>query len=563
MTSEPDPYEPLDPLPLDATPQRRRPTRRLDRRVVAGAVAIVVALAALAAFTGGSDEAGVPESANPTPATTPLRSVDAAPLESESGGADGGATLRPSSDGGGGGFSLFAASEAEAWIEPAGPLTDGQTVVVFAENPFLFVEEAGYAFCRVGIDDACTAIDGSGFEPGEINSMMASLPRRFTDWRGDRHDCVLDGPCELRLWALDSTIVELNVPVAFDATTEPTPVIEPEATIIELGLVTDVQLALDDAIGLSVLACTTQETVACEADPRFVGRWNPSGDRIAFTVDRLIYTPRGPHDCVLDGPCEVRFTTDDGRLIAPVPITFDPGVELERPRLTVRPAAGLADGDLVELRVDGADAGLVLFSICAPDRFFCARFDTAEAGDALIRRIPRLIEQRSATFDEGRVIDCGVEPCVIRAVAGGAAVDQPLDFDPTQPLRPQPEAGVADQRDVYEPGMNISLAVRGLLIADPSPALRTPVNVRFCEAPDAPSSQCVNAIGDGDGVGPDGRFESTVTIPFFDRRRSRISGTGERAPFCAETCWIVVTTQLATPGAAIPIDIESPTGADD
>ena len=553
MTTERDPHEPLDPLPLDDAPPRRRPSRRIDRRVVVGAAMVLLVLAALATLTGGGEPDDGPQAADPAPATTiPLRSVDAAPLDTAPGGADGGATLRPSSDGGGGGFSLFAASEAEGWIEPAGPLTDGQTVVVFAENPFLFVEEAGYAFCRVGIDDACTAIDGSGFEPGEINSMTASLPRRFTDWRGDRHDCVLDG-----------TIVELNVPVEFDTTADPTPVIEPEARIIELGLVTDVHITLDDAIDLSVLACTTQETVACEADPRFVGRWNPSGDRIAFTVDRLIYTPRGPHDCVLDGPCEVRFTTADGRLIAPVPITFDPSVELERPRLTVRPATGLADGDLVELRVDDTDAGLVLFSICAPDRFFCARFDTAEPGDALIRRIPRRIEQRSATFDEGRVIDCGVEPCVIRAVAGGAAVDHPLDFDLARPLRPPAEMGIADQRTVYEPGMNVSVAVRGLLVADPTPDLRTPVNVRFCEAPDAPSSQCVNAIGDGDGVGPDGRFESTVTIPFFDRRRSRVSGTGERAPFCAETCWIVVTTQLATPGAVLPIDIETPTGADD
>ncbi|MEM8708561.1 MAG: hypothetical protein AAGE98_19000, partial [Actinomycetota bacterium] len=379
--------------------------------------------------------------------------------------------------------------------------------------------------------------------------------------RGDQHDCVLDGPCEVRLWALDSTIVELNVPIDFDAAAAPRAVLDVDIEAEAVGLRTHVKLELPTAAGFSVLACTTQATSACATDP-LVTTFGPLvGAEVSFSVDRLLFTPRGPHDCVEDGPCELRFVTDDGRLIAPVPISFDPAAELPRPRLDVRPSTGLRDGDTVELRTSDVDAAIVVYSLCAPERFLCTRFDTADVGEALIRRVPRFIEPRTGGDDA--LIDCAIEPCVIRVAGAGTAADQAVTFDPDLPPRPAPEIALGGPDRSYRPGDGVELAVRGLLVADPDPDARTPVSVRFCEAPTTTASRCVSAISDGDGIGADGRFEATITVPNFDRQRSRVVEDGERQPFCDDSCWLVVTTRLATPGASIPIDIELTADADD
>ncbi|MEO0494250.1 MAG: hypothetical protein AAF081_12640 [Actinomycetota bacterium] len=558
MTGEPDT---LDPLPIEPARRTRRPSGRTDRpinRRVLIALGLVALVAVGLSARGGdetppsaADDGGTAEPSPvstdgepPPPAFAPARPEIPAPEIT-----------------GGRGYSLFAALDAVATAEPNTRLADGQQITVTAEDPFLSTDDAAYALCRVGADNACTDLEGTGGEQPGANSVAVPVPRRFTDWRGDHHDCVDGAGCEIRLWAPASSIVELSIPITFDISADPRPPLEPEIDIEYAGLRTAVNLTVQGTTGFSVLACSDEASGACTDEPLFSTFGPLEGAEFAFTVDRLLLTPRGPHDCVTDGPCELRFRTDDGRMVAPVPVGFDPAVALERPRIDVRPATDLADGALVEIRTSRVDADIVAYSLCVPERFFCARFDSARADEPLVRRLPRFLEVRSWGTGGGRVIDCAIEQCVLRATGAGTVVDVPVGFDDDLPGRPPAEIGIAGTADLFRPGDEVTIAVRGLFVADPDPSSHTPATVRLCEEPQISATRCVNAIGDGDGVGPDGRFETTLLLPNFDRRRSRANPG--RTSFCSKTCWVVVSTGLATPGAVLPIEIETPAEAQD
>ena len=306
-----------------------------------------------------------------------------------------------------------------------------------------------------------------------------------------------------------------------------------------------------------MLQCVVGVEQSC-ADT-FVAVVSPEGGRVEADVfvPRLYETPRGPHDCVLDGACELRFTTGDGRPVEPVPLGFDEGYDLPRPRLDIRPRVELTDGQTVEVRLSEALASTVVFELCVPERFFCSPLRTGRLGDGTLVRLPRVLERR--TGEARTSFDCAIQACVVRATGDGIAVDETISFDPATPRRPPAELAV-DLNGALTPGDDLEVAARGIFVANPDPDARPLVDIRFCEAPNAPTSRCVNAVGSDNRVDASGELRSTISIPNFDRRRSgggQSSGT-PNSPFCGVQCWIVVEPRVSVPGASTAIEIVTP-----
>lgn len=539
---------PIAPLPIDERPPPRR--RRLDPRLPLGL--IVAGGIAIALWPAGGGEQSAPDAPVPaapsttvTPATTaPTTAGDDATIDER-------ATDEPDD-----GFSFFAARNADAWVEPSAGLPPQATVVVRAEQPYLTRPEAGVGFCVAGVEDACTSVPTSDHAPGnEVNELTLVLPRTFTTWAGDRHDCVDDAPCEVRLWAQDGAVIELSVPVTFAPGEPIAPLAVSTSTTVDLGPDDVISVSLPADAMVVVLQCVEGIADACGSSDDYVQQ--PEGRaELDVTVERRIFTRRGPFDCAADR-CELRFILADAQHADPIPLEFDPASDLGLPIVRVRPTAGLAHGTLVELRTPYERSGVAGYSICAPAEIVCAHLANRPASEELIVRLPRWIEDRVGA----RVVDCAVTACVIRTLIASEVIDTALTFAGTETLRLPSVVLARDTGELLRPGDELSIAARGLFVYSDQAVGRTGVDVRFCEAPDSPTSRCVNAVGDGTGLEADGSFATTVTIPNFDRRRSRVNFDGERAPFCSETCWVVVEPRLDVPGGAVEIDIQTPAEA--
>lgn len=513
-------------------------------------LAATLAIVAMLVWPSGEEDPGASdapasdeEAAAPTtttaPATTAPGDTDA-PAISTSAAADLGASS--------------SLSEPEASVEPAGGLPPQATVLITAEQPFLTRAEAGIAFCAVGVEDACTSVPTSDHVlGGDRNQLTVVLPRTFTTWNGDRHDCIDDAACEVRLWAQDGAVFELNVPVEF-APGEPAPAVPVETSAVD-------GLQAHDLVSLRIAAHATVVVVQCVVDvvdgcgtaDDFVQQ--PDGfAELDVTVDRRIFTRQGPYDCAL-GACELRIILADANHAAAIPLGFDPTSDLGLPVVGVRPTAGLAHGTLIELRTPDEVSGVTGYSLCAPEEVLCAHLGNRAASEELVVRVPRWIEDRL----DSRLVDCAISRCVIRTLVANEVIDTPLDFTGAE-TGPPPVTVVLGRQtgQTLVAGEELSIAARGLFVLSAEVVGRTGVTVRYCEDSDAPTSHCVNAVGDGEGLLIDGSFSTTVVIPNFDRRRSRINPGGTRSPFCSETCWVVVEPRLDVPGGAIEIDIQTP-----
>lgn len=530
----------VEPFPIDERPP---PPRRRHWPAIIGAAA--VAVAGLAWFGSATDDqpsdddnASPPPTAAPDPAPPPP-STDAVITDSAEESDD--ATALP------------PGPTSAAWVEPATGLSAKATVVVTAEQPFLTRPEAGVGFCAAGVEDACTSVPTSDHLPGnDTNQLTLLLPRTFTTWDGDRHDCVDDGPCEVRLWAQDGAVIELSIPVVFAPGNPAQPVVVEAAPTSELSQADVVSVSLPADATVVVLQCVADLVNGCGTADDFVQ--SPDGRAtLDVTVDRRIFTRRGPYDCAT-GLCELRFILADGNHAEPIELEFDPATDLGLPIVSVRPAAGLAHGTAVELRTPNERAGVAGYSLCAPDEIVCAHLGNRAAGEELIVRLPRWIEDRI----EARVVDCAVSRCVIRTLVADEVIDTVVQFTGEEAGRPETIVALGREADrALVAGDSLSVAARGLFVLSADATGPTGVDVRFCERPEAPTSQCVTTVGDGEGLRSDGSFTTTLQVPNFEFRRSRIDPDGARAPFCSEECWVVVEPRIDVPGGAAAVDIRS------
>jgi hypothetical protein len=447
-----------------------------------------------------------------------------------------------------------------AWIDAAGLLRDGAVVTVTAESPYLTQADPGLALCRRGRTVACTNLEtGPVTFDGDMSSVSVTLMQRFVDWRGNEQDCITTAPCELRMWAFGTQIDELNVAIDFDPSA---PLLQSRQSVGEdrlLEAVGDLNLTLPTDRALTVRQCIVGLNNACAADTTIPASPLTTSDTHAeyqTSPRRRMITPRGPHDCVTDGPCELRFTTDDSQRIAPFLLDFQAN-EIgpdELPTLAVRPAVGLAERELVEIRIGNTAAAIASLWLCAPTVPTCILLTTASTNESTVLSVPRYMDDRYDSVQGETVLDCALTKCVIQAALGGMHVSVPVTFDSTRSSLPEAQI-VLDSTGPFQSGDDVRLVGRNLYVSASPNDPFTGTRIRFCESSDATPYDCISASGFSSGIERDGTVDTVLRIPDFDSRRSIPTGAVVPQSFCIDACWLIVETRLEVPGVAIPIDI--------
>lgn len=191
----------------------------------------------------------------------------------------------------------------------------------------------------------------------------------------------------------------------------------------------------------------------------------------SISVRRMISLRRKRIDCATAGACEIRAENVAGTETAVAPITFDANVPPIVPKLTVTPATGLGDHQLVRLDGTGfTPGGSALVLECATKKArrragACAYTTNRSAvidanGKFRIRNfaLARLLSTFSESDGEIGTLDCAAKAgtCSVMAETedlGGPATLAPLSFDPAIPaITPTatvtPASGLVDHQQV-------------------------------------------------------------------------------------------------------------------
>lgn len=448
----------------------------------------------------------------------------------------------------------LATSDGGPVVVPTTGLVDGSVVSVvgtagdaraWSAKPPQLCTEADQC-----TDLAFTEVDQTvRLTAGEIR-----VPRRlYAD--GVTVDC-RDTPCELRFVSGGAPAV---VALSFDPSAPPLPA--PAATVDDPGPYAAgqaIRVGLPEGLRYWVSQCVADIVDdVCEG----FGAYGPgayfedafAGDTtgtqtIDLQVFRRIWTQLGPHDCVDDGACELRFFGPfDSPRLTPVPLPFDPSVPvIAGPQVTVRPRAGLADGSSVSVRVDGlaerewygismCPATASAFTWCPP--VFEGTSTATGSGSALVR-LPRRLTTWDAE-ETPQTVDCALESCSLRVIEGRLRTDAVLDFDPETPLLPDPTVRLTEPGP-HDPTGLIELRGDGFFVTSPDSRPRPVWTV--CDR--EPVSQldayerCTTPRDAGTEVGTDGSFVTTIRIG--DPSRLRFDNT--ETPLTCSTCWIRLST---------------------
>jgi hypothetical protein len=393
----------------------------------------------------------------------------------------------------------------------------------------------------------------------ESSSVPVTLMRQFVDWQGNVQDCVTIAPCELRIRAFGNLIEELNVEIDFDNSAPLQPSRKSSTDESELRDVDElnvtvvtnqVLVARQCIVGLND-SCTAGTTIA----PALVTTTDSAAVYRTFPRRHMI-TERGPHDCAIDGPCELRFITEDSQRIDPVGLDFstDSDGATTGVGLSVRPSAGLVERDVIEVRLNNAAASVASLWLCANDVPTCISLATASTSEATLISIPRFIDDRHDRLAGEPTIDCALSSCSLTAAVAGEFVSVPISFASADPSVMVAEVGI-DGSGPFESGDVIRIVGRGLFanaaLDDPFVSTR----IRFCERPDGTPDDCIASAAFNPGIQRDGTVDAGLQIPNFDRRRTIAIGALAPVSFCLDSCWLIVETRLEVPGAVIPIDI--------
>ncbi len=447
-----------------------------------------------------------------------------------------------------------------ASVEPSIGLSDGVVVTVTADSPYLTQDQPSLALCRRGRAIACTDVEmGSVTVGAESSSVPVTLMRRFVDWQGNIQDCVTISPCELRIRAFGNLIEELNVEIDFDNSA---PLQSARKSTIdegELEEVDELNITIPTDRVLVARQCILDLNDSCTAGTTIApSQVTTIGSAAVYRTfpRRHMITARGPHDCAIDGPCELRFITEDSQRIDPVSLEFltDSDGAAAGVGLSVRPSVGLSERDVIEVRLSNAGASVASLWLCATDVPTCISLATASTSEATLISIPRFVDDRHDRLAGESIIDCALTPCSLTAAVAGEFVSVPVSFVTSNAAAIVPEVGI-DGSGPFEAGDEIRIVGRGLFanaaVDDPFVSTR----IRFCESPDGTPDDCIATAGFSTGIQRDGTVDAILQIPNFDRRRTIAVGALAPVSFCLDSCWLIVETRLEVPGVIIPIDI--------
>ncbi len=433
-------------------------------------------------------------------------------------------------------------------------LIDQQTVRITTGVPSPRFGDPGVTLCRLDNDDICTRLQHEIVAIDETRATVdVVVPRRFITWLGEIHDCVDVSPCQLRIWTGTNNSQETGIPVMFDATAalaEPGSAVALPTRPYEPGEQVTIQFA-GGPEGRAI-QCATQKEQACAANSVTIAEpvGQDSGELSAMIGTELqILTPTGPHHCISDGDCEVRFITSNGVFIDPMPLSFNLDADvIQATRAIARPAVGLADGDIVEVRVAGLLRPAFVAFLCAAAHSTCVGLggtETTGAQGAITVRLPRFIPATSAVTADNRATDCAVDPCIVRISSGFSAIELPVAFEPDLPHRPAPEIHI--DGGPYRAGDMVR--VRGRDFATIKVDERETMRVSVCDSDSNSIGNCIDLDPEPRLMELDGTLDITIELPEM---------AGDPTPddtqqFCGSTCWVVVRSALVNAATEIQL----------
>ncbi len=443
----------------------------------------------------------------------------------------------------------------ELTVTPSTQLADGVEIELNANLSPDDVVGLTAEICATGSVLACTQISPvSMVQPNENVTASLVVPRRYLSLTGELHDCIEISPCELRVLfhplQTEPAIAELEFDP--DAPLRPTVAMTvtpdgPHEPVAEVRIISEV------VAEYTALQCAADLAGTCEVlVPELEYFEGDRGFEQTATIARTINTPTGAHDCVSDGPCELRFIAWEDVLVDPIPLEFDPTIPLpESLEAQLHPSTDLSDSQLVEIRVRDSTDTQVAVLYCKVDTRECLDVATVVtiggAGTGHLR-LPRRFSPAAA--EDPIDIDCATDPCEIRVETRDSSVSLPIEFNPLAPERTRPEIRL-DAPDPLEPGASGTVHGRGFLVIDSeSPAW---VNLFLCSAADSQlfSAECGQLRASASRVESDGTFSASVTIP----SESSIGVFSLNQSICSPICHVVATTQHEGFGPT-PISVE-------
>jgi len=444
-------------------------------------------------------------------------------------------------------------------ITPASGLVDGQEIQFSAALTPDDATSLIAQICASGNYTACTQLSPvSVVLPSDEVAASLTIPRRFNTLTGDIHDCVADSPCDLLVWFTPLQNAPAIAPLDFD----PTAAVRP---IEQVGLVPEgpynttdsVIVVSEDVTGYDLLQCVVSEDARCEALPRETqpSRSGVLLDRIA-TLHRNINTPSGSHDCILDGPCELRVVPWTNVLVHPVPLEFDPDSALEpSPEVIVRPSVNLDDGELVEIRVAQVGEIEPFVALCRVGTSVCLSLGEVATPDGTGTSRFRLPRHFSVAPDAGEApvtVDCGGDNCELRIQGARSSRNVAIDFDPTAESRPLAEILLGEATPLF-PTSVTTVRGRDFLVIDPD---NPPwVELILCPSPESelPASSCGRLRNSPSIISADGTFTAQITLPASESS-GRLLGIRD---LCTPTCRILAGADYEGYGdSAVWLDIE-------
>lgn len=429
-------------------------------------------------------------------------------------------------------------------VEPATGLRDGQSVTVTVAGPF----EDGVVIrqCATGATDTrgCASPEGVYVDRGgsDPSSTTVVVDNAIGLLDGTTLDCRLPAACELVAGDPSSPDRSAAASLSFDPAAPlvapPTLAVAPASGLGDHDEVTVSGDGFRAGEYLQVVQCRAGGAFPDDCDRsswqdvREGGFVDDGTFTQQVTVDALFLAVAGGIvDCRLDGACAL--VAVDAEEAASVALGFDPAAALRPPVMTVTPSAGLVDGQLVDVEVDGSRGPLRQCTAAAPEPASCGRaryLDSDDAGGPPSART-RFAVDASFRTSGGTAVDCRTTTCTL--VAGdvedpGDAAVVVLGFDPDGQLRPsavvtvEPSSGLVD-------GQGVTVRATGFLPG---------VGVEVAQCPPAGQAQpgC-DGYGSYERTDDTGSFVATLSV---DAVVTAVDGAPVDCRSSAEPCTLVV-----------------------
>lgn len=370
-------------------------------------------------------------------------------------------------------------------VEPATGLADSQRVTVTVTGPL--EGEVRIRQCQAGATDSsrCATPEGVYLDHSGSGTSTTTIAvdNAIGLLDGTTVDCRVPAACELVAGDPSSPERSATAALGFDPAAPlvapPTLAVEPTSGVEDRDEVTVSGSGFRTGAFLQVVQCRAAGAFPdnCDlgASQDVTGRGVVEEGALmqGVTVDAVFRALAGEVvDCRPAGACVLLAVGDEEA--ASAVLGFDAAAALRPPVMTVAPAAGLVDGQLVDVEVDGSRGPLRQCAAAQPEASSCGspRYLDHDSVGGPPSTSTRFAVDASFRTSDGTTVDCRTSTCTL--VAGniedpGDAAVVVLGFDPDAPLRPsavvtvEPDDGLVDGQTVtvratgFLPGVGVGV----------------------------------------------------------------------------------------------------------